>query len=231
MMKPLRLTEPDVVGVVVETDSIQLSSFLSDAINRITEVAKAHKVIDNSFRSIAFHGVFQSLDVVNRNRRIYPKEPYLRALKEVQNKIEMGVFYGELDHHDGPITFEHASHLITEVRVQENLVYGKAITLPTPAGQVITNLLLSKFPVGMSVDGYADVQEAYDEQAGGTIEVVSMVEIDSYDAVPVPGHKEAYVQAVRESYRGLSGSSWSEFMAHMQEEIDYFVLLGIKGAP
>lgn len=208
-----------------EVDLSLYDPFLARSFQQIQEVSKRAGISEiENWKPIRFRGIFQTLEpTINRNGRMYLKEPYLKVLKEsVYPRIKAKVFYGELDHHEGEIRFEHASHLVTKMWVEGNKVFGEAITIPTPAGVIASNLLKSGLQVGVSVDAWAEVESRQIESK--QVEVVHIEEIDSYDLVPFPSHQEAFVR-VSESYQpSLSSEEFREILEHYSKKTEYDLL-------
>jgi hypothetical protein len=91
-----------------------------------------------------------------------------------------------------------ASHRITELRMDGNDVYGKALILSTPQGNILKGLLDGGTQMGVSTRGLGSVSE----RAGATY-VGNDYMISAVDAVIDPSALDAWVNAVNESQEWL----------------------------
>lgn len=142
--------------------------------------------------------VLQTLDQKpNGNNRIYDKGSYIKAIEDIRYLIESKRLLGELDHPikyiDNPmrlfsVLYDDASHVITDVWVDGDVVYGKIRTLPTEKGFKLKNLILDKHVnVGFSLRADAD-----EIPRGGCI-YTKVKRIITWDAVVIPSHFETKV--------------------------------------
>ena len=58
------------------------------------------------------------------------------------------------------ITYERVSHLIKELRMDNNIAYGKSLVLDTPLGKVIKSLMDEGVKVGTSTRGTGTVKNS-----------------------------------------------------------------------
>jgi len=148
-------------------------------------------------------GAFQEAEVVNRNRRKYPYDVLWGAIKrDLLPLIEERNLGGALDHYDGQVQLSTASHAITylgESPSNKNIVWGEAVLLPTPSGEVAASLYRSNFRVGISARGLGSVVNFYEKYDGEDIQV-EVVQPDymliTYDLVSTPSHPNAMPQLV-----------------------------------
>ena len=67
---------------------------------------------------------------------------------------------GELGHPEGPqLNLERVSHLIKELRVDGNDVYGKAKILDTPYGKIVKDLIKEGVKIGVSSRGMGSLKQ------------------------------------------------------------------------
>src|SRR5258708_6209179 len=82
-------------------------------------------------KQLYIHGIFAQSNIVNRNKRNYPKAHMESAVqKYVDNYVNKFRALGELNHPQRmTVDPERASHLITELKWSGNDVIGKAKVL------------------------------------------------------------------------------------------------------
>lgn len=146
-------------------------------------------------------GIFAQAEKKNRNGRIYPKSVMESSIGSYNtNHVTRKRALGEISHPEGrpQVKPEFASHLITELRIEGNDVYGKARVLDTPQGQVLRGLLEGGVQMGVSTRGLGTVLE----RSGSTYVNPDYV-IMAIDAVVDPSSIDAFVDAVNESQEWL----------------------------
>lgn len=140
-------------------------------------------------------GVFAELDKLNRNRRVYPKDEYLKHLSYLRDDIKKnGGILGELDHPEDrfEVKIKEASHIIKDLWYDEssNCVMGKIELLNTPNGLIAKSLVDQNIPLHIS------------SRAAGTVgndNKVNIQQIYTYDLVCKPGFAGAVLHRVNES--------------------------------
>jgi hypothetical protein len=138
-------------------------------------------------------GIFMESGVKNRNGRIYQLEEMTNAVKQVQENIKNNqIFWGELDHSNSlQISSDRVSHMVTELRMEGNKVFGKAKILDTPCGKIAKVLIKeSGSRMGVSSRGSGSVDESG---------VVSNFSLISVDIVLNPSCASAVPTAIYES--------------------------------
>ena len=101
---------------------------------------------------------------------------------------------GEMGHPEGPsINLDRVSHIIKELRVEGNDVYGRAKILDTPYGKIVKNLMDEGAKLGVSSRGMGSLKEH---------EGVNIVQEDfmlaSVDVVADPSAPNAFVNGIME---------------------------------
>jgi len=140
-------------------------------------------------------GIFAELDTLNRNKRIYPKDEYLKHLQYLRDDLKNGEpILGELDHPDDrfEVKLKEASHRIIDLWYDsnDNTVKGKIELLDTPNGKIAKSLVDQGVPLHIS------------SRAAGTVgsdSKVSIQQIYTYDLVCKPGFAGAVLHRVNES--------------------------------
>ena len=75
------------------------------------------------------------IDKLNRNNRIYPKEVMEKAISEYRKQIDEKRSLGELDPQpEYSIFLTNASHIVTDLRIEENNLVADIDILTTPRG-------------------------------------------------------------------------------------------------
>ena len=144
-------------------------------------------------KSLYISGIFMGAEVKNRNGRIYPLSEMQNAVNRLNETIkEVGAQAGELDHPPSlTINSDRISHVITELRLEGNNVYGKAKILSTPMGNIAKVLITeSGIKMGVSSRGAGDVNESG---------IVSNFNLITCDIVTTPSCATAYPTSIYES--------------------------------
>lgn len=142
-------------------------------------------------------GPVATLDKINRNQRIYPKEEYLKHLEYLRDDLrhpEKGWMLGEPGHPADRFEtdIKEASHRILDLWYQPetNQVMGKIELLDTPNGKLLKGLVDEGMPLCIS------------SRASGTVgkdNIVDIQQIFTYDVVVKPGFEDAVLHRVNES--------------------------------
>lgn len=115
---------------------------------------------DNS-KHMFLSGTIMQAGEKNRNGRIYQLQEMTDAVMNANKMIsEYGGIFGEADHPKGlQINMDRISHVITEMRMSGNNVYGKLKLLDTPMGLIAKELGRSGVRYGVSSRGTGNVRE------------------------------------------------------------------------
>jgi hypothetical protein len=143
-------------------------------------------------------GIFMQAGIKNRNGRQYPLSEISAAVSGAHQRIkESNGIFGELDHPQSlSINLDRISHVITELRLEGNNVYGKAKMLNTPMGNIAKELINSGVKVGVSSRGAGAVNESGD---------VSGYQFVTVDIVAQPSAPDAYPSTMYESLQTKMG--------------------------
>ena len=96
-------------------------------------------------------GILQRSDTLNQNGRVYPMNVLAREVRNYQKLINERRSMGALDHTDSSIIeLNTVSHIVTEARMDNGVVYGTIEILPTPSGDVLRSLVEANVTVGIS---------------------------------------------------------------------------------
>ena len=166
-----------------------ISEFVENDIQCIVE-----KKEDGS-KKYVIEGVFAQADKKNRNGRIYPKPIMEKAVgKYVSDQVSKKRAVGELNHPEGPtVNLDKVSHLITELKLENNDVVGKAQVLETPMGKIVEGLLEGGVQLGVSTRGMGSL-----EQKNGAMYVKDHFILSTVDIVQDPSAPDAFVNGIME---------------------------------
>ena len=148
--------------------------------------------------SLFIEGIFLQAEQKNRNGRVYPMEILEREVRRYKKDyVKQNRAFGELGHPDGPtINLERVSHMITELRKNENNFIGKAKVLnSTPYGIIVEGLLKDGAKLGVSSRGMGSLEES---QKGTKIVKDDFYLATAADIVADPSAPHAFVQGVME---------------------------------
>lgn len=161
----------------------------SDKIEVLTEQTENGK-------QLYIEGIFAQAEKKNGNGRIY-EQRIMEAANQRYNQeyVSRNRALGELNHPDYPFADPASAAIrITEMRMDGNDVYGKAIVLNTPKGQIIKGLLEGGFALGVSTRGLGSLKEK-----NGAKYVQDDFMMTAVDAVDNPSAPDAYVKGIMES--------------------------------
>lgn len=140
-------------------------------------------------------GIFAQSEVENRNKRIYPKPILEKAIGSyVKEFVQTGRSVGEMEHPEGPqINLERISHRITNLEFKGNDVYGKALILNTPMGNIAKGLIEGGVKLGVSTRGVGSVSTK-----NGKTYVKEDFILGAVDIVQDPSAHQAFVEGIME---------------------------------
>lgn len=154
------------------------------------------------------HGIFMQAEKGNRNGRLYPKNVMESAVNKYINEfVSKNRAVGTLGHEDTPKVSENKiSHLITDLRMEGNDVYGKAKVLETAAGKELQALIEGGVSFGCSSRALGSLKEG---QNGIKIVQDDFV-ISTVDAVLQPSGIDCWVDGIMEEADWLyvDGKGW-----------------------
>lgn len=155
----------------------------------ITEAVKT----DNG--NLLVEGRLQTAETKNGNGRYYPKGVLQREVeKYLEGPVKESRALGELDHPDSQvINLKNVSHNIKDIWWDGNDVVGKIEILPTPSGNILTQLFKNGITVGVSSRGMGSLKPL-----GETQEVQDDFELLCWDFVSTPSTPGAYVHPIKE---------------------------------
>jgi hypothetical protein len=190
------------------------------------------KKIKKGKDKVRFECVLQTVDVKNRNGRIYPKKVLDESIESIRPRIKEGCFLGELDHpvdsnptRQVTVRISEASHRFIELGWDGNKLIGVLETLRTPNGNTMKNLVEDGIPIGFSYRGMGEAKLVGEN--GNNSHMVQMIQSPlitiTWDSVSYPSHAEAKFIRITEGVRNgihdyvTKGKSSNKFL---QESID-----------
>ncbi len=134
-------------------------------------------------------GKLQEADVQNGNGRVYPYKVLAREVQNYKKLVKENRALGELDHHDDSvINLKNASHMVTDIWMEDKSVMGKVKVLNTPSGQVLKSLVESGVKLGISSRGMGSVSESR-----GNVVVQEDFQLICFDFVSEPSTPNAFM--------------------------------------
>lgn len=161
-------------------------------------------------KNLFLSGCFMESEVRNRNGRIYPIAEMQSAVHKLNESIKNdGGIFGELDHPNSlVVSSDRISHVITDLRLEGNQVFGKAKILGTPMGQIAKVLITeSGVKMGVSSRGAGDVNESG---------IVSGFNLITIDIVSTPSCSSAYPSSI---YESLDSSKTGRIVMSLAESV------------
>jgi len=166
----------------------------------ITEVVEDIKVIneetEDGKKNFYIEGIFLQGNIENRNGRRYNTEMLQKEVdRYIREYVEKNRAYGELGHPNGPsINLDRVSHIITELKRDNNNFMGKARIANTPMGNIARGIMESGGQLGVSSRGMGSLKE---------VNGINEVQDDFYlataaDIVADPSAPDAYVNGIME---------------------------------
>ena len=161
----------------------------SDDLQYVTEAN------DKGEKNVYIEGIFMQADKKNRNGRIYESKILIPAVERYNNEQVMkGRAVGELNHPDGPtVNLDKVSHRITELRTEGSNVFGKALILNTPMGQIVKGLVEGGCQLGVSSRGMGSLERRKD-----AMYVKEDFTLSTVDIVQDPSAPDAFVNGIME---------------------------------
>ena len=164
--------------------------------------------VDNKPKNYFIEGQWATADEKNRNGRIYPKQVLSKALKEYDEQyIKQKRSVCELGHPNTPtVNLDRVSHIIENLKMDGNIVTGRARVMDTPMGKIVKNLMDEGVKLGVSTRGLGSIVEKK-----GYNEVQDDFVINAIDIVSDPSGPGCWVEGIMEGAEwvfDVSSNSW-----------------------
>jgi len=155
---------------------------------------------------VKFRGKFQEAEAINKNKRMYPYDVLDENMSRLQEALSDRRLIGELDHPtDSIIHFANASHIVTKLWWEGNILMGEGEILNTPHGKVLKALIEDGVKVGISSRGVGNGKVNED----GILVIGESYKLITFDAVADPSTFSAFQEKV---------TSKKENVIHSREE-------------
>ena len=142
---------------------------------------------------LKFRGKFQEAEAVNKNKRIYPLDVLQENVRRLMDSVKGRRLIGELDHPtDSIVHFANASHVVTKLWWEGNVLMGEGEILPTPSGEVLRALISSNIPIGISSRGVGNGKV----NENGILVIGESYKLITFDAVADPSTWAAFQEKV-----------------------------------
>tara|TARA_R110002073_G_scaffold334886_1_gene525410 strand:+ start:220 stop:897 length:678 start_codon:yes stop_codon:yes gene_type:complete len=160
-------------------------------------------------KSLYIQGPYMMAGEENRNRRVYSeKEMYSEVARYSDEFISTKRALGELNH---PTTAEvdlgRACHMITELKMDGNVVFGKSKVLTnTPCGKIVEGLIQDGVQVGVSSRALGKLTPM---EGKSDVNVVEEMKLIAIDCVADPSFPKAFVNGILESKQFICSENGS----------------------
>lgn len=140
---------------------------------------------------LKFRGKFQEHSALNKNRRLYTERALRSNVDRLMELVEGRKLYGELDHPtDSVIHLRNASHLVTKLWWEGNVLMGEGEILDTPSGVVLAKCMAAGGGIGISSRGVGNG----DTRGDGVLVIDEQYKLITFDAVADPSTFKAFQQ-------------------------------------
>jgi hypothetical protein len=154
-----------------------------------------------------FRGKFQEAEAVNKNKRMYPFTVLESNVKALNECVKARGLVGELDHpEDSIIHFEKASHVVTKLWWEGNVLMGEGEILNTPHGKILKALINDGVRVGISSRGVGNGST----NDKGILMITESYKLITFDAVADPSTYQAFQRKITKENYNPSNFSTSE---------------------
>ena len=156
-------------------------------------------------------GPYMMASDVNKNNRVYDLDNMVQEVTRYEKEmIHTKRSMGELNHPTtAEVDLERACHIVTEMKQDGNIFYGKSKVLQTPCGTIVKQLVLDGVRVGMSSRALGKIDQETDSEVGH----VSEMKLVAIDCVADPSYSDAFVNGILESKQWILNRS-GDFEEH-----------------
>lgn len=164
-----------------------------------------------------FRGKFQEAEAINKNKRMYPFSVLDENVSKLKDVMSARGLVGELDHPtDSIIHFEKASHVITKLWWDGNVLMGEGEILNTPHGKILKSLINDGVRIGISSRGVGNGSVRED----GILVIGESYKLITFDAVADPSTFAAFQEKVvkKESVSPNSINSYENIVHPVKNE-------------
>ena len=169
---------------------------------------------NNSESRLYIKGPYMMAGDINKNKRIYDVDNMMEEVSRYEKEmIKTSRAMGELNHPTtAEVDLERACHIVTEMKQDGNIVYGKSKVLQTPCGTIVKQLVTDGVRVGMSSRALGKIDQETDSEVGHVTEM----KLVAIDCVADPSYSDAFVNGILESKQWILNRS-GEFEEHFDK--------------
>ena len=156
-------------------------------------------------------GPYMMASDVNKNNRVYDLDSMVQEVTRYEKEmIKTDRAMGELNHPTtAEVDLERACHIVTEMKQDGNIFYGKSKVLQTPCGTIVKQLVTDGVRVGMSSRALGKIDQDTDSEVGHVTEM----KLVAIDCVADPSYSDAFVNGILESKQWILNRS-GDFEEH-----------------
>jgi hypothetical protein len=155
-------------------------------------LTEAEKQEMASGKSLYLVGKCHEANRLNGNKRKYPDQILRREVEKYMQVVKDRRACGELDHpDDSVVNLKNASHLVTDLWWDGDVLMGKIKVLSTPSGMTLRALVNDGVKIGISSRGLGSVR-----QMSGHVIVQDDFQLICFDVVSDPSTPMAYMDQV-----------------------------------
>ena len=156
-------------------------------------------------------GPYMMASEINKNKRVYDLDNMVQEVTRYQKEmIKTDRAMGELNHPTtAEVDLERACHIVTEMKQDGNVFYGKSKVLQTPCGTIVKQLVTDGVRVGMSSRALGKIDQETDSEVGHVTEM----KLVAIDCVADPSYSDAFVNGILESKQWILNRS-GDFEEH-----------------
>ena len=142
-------------------------------------------------------GPYMMASDVNKNNRVYDLDNMVQEVSRYEKEmIKADRAMGELNHPTtAEVDLERACHIVTEMKQDGNVFYGKSKVLQTPCGTIVKQLVTDGVRVGMSSRALGKIDQEGESEIGHVTEM----KLVAIDCVADPSYSDAFVNGILES--------------------------------
>ncbi len=164
-------------------------------------------------KEMILKGILQRCNTLNQNGRIYPRDVLTRELNNYMKLIRESRAFGELDHADSAIVnMKNVSHMVMEIWMEGDAVWGKVKILDTPMGNIIRGIIKGGGRPGISSRALGSLAKE-----GNTNIVQDDLQIICWDFVSEPSTPGAFMMMTEAK---LVDSSVSKSIFNKSDRVD-----------
>jgi hypothetical protein len=162
-------------------------------------------------------GPYMMASDVNKNNRVYDLDSMVQEVSRYEKEmIHTKRAMGELNHPTtAEVDLERACHIVTEMKQDGNIFYGKSKILQTPCGTIVKQLVLDGVRVGMSSRALGKIDQETNSEVGHVTEM----KLVAIDCVADPSYSDAFVNGILESKQWILNRSgdFEEYFDRFEE--------------